>query len=196
MNAWRRQAAVLWGVMAWPLAACHSADYLRSRLYDTADMMPISVGAGPLLYVGARVTVFLGSGLGYAATERVGWCRRAPDAAHGDLEPRLQWREEELGVLLAWMRTDDPLPGAANLFLVYPDRGGFLALFRKRLPNDLFDWGSLLDVEAELHLAVGIRAAISPVQALDWLVGWVGLDLLGDDVVTPEPEPETRSDRE
>lgn len=179
-----------------PALGCQS-DYARNRLYDALDIVPASVGAGGWVYTGVRVTSFLGTGIGAAETDRVGWCRRTPDAPADLRGPRTQWHEQATGIVFIWTRDDDPWPGAANLFFVVPQRNALrFNLFHDRPGNDFIDWGSLLDVEAELHAGVGLRIAFSPVQLADWLLGWFGIDLLGDDVFTPAPAPAEGQDPE
>ena len=46
------------------------------------------------------------------------------------------------------------------------------------------------DLEAGLFLGIiGCRVGFSPGQFADFLLGWFGLDIAGDDTKVPDPEP-------
>ena len=153
--------------------------YLEDRLNDTLDIVPVSFSAGRGIYAGARVSAFFGSGIGWAETERFGWSRRTPvegESKQESLEGYVSWPEEAWGAVLAWQRTDDPAPGAGNTVFFIPMRN-------TPTPSDTLDTGSLLDVEADLHLwLVGVRVAVAPVQFADWLLGFGNVDFLNDDL--------------
>ena len=179
MGPMRRAAPLLACVLL--LAACRTSarGYFSDRLEDTVDMVPFSVATGPGFYVGARATAIAGTGIGWAKTHRAGWRRRKAWADHpAELVTFRDWREREKGVLLAWDRSSDPEPGAGNLGVVVPaidedDDFGY---------RPYVDLASALDAELEAHLFyVGLRIGASPVQIVDWLLGWTTLDILGDD---------------
>ena len=156
--------------------------FLEDRLNDTIDILPISFSAGEGIYAGVRITSFFGTGIGYAETERFGWARRTPvegEAPEESLRGYVEWPEETYGAVLFWQRSDDPAPGAGN-------NAFFIPMRNTPSPSDTIDLGSLLDVEADLHLwLIGARIAISPVEFADWLVGWGGIDFLHDDLNQP-----------
>src|SRR5262245_6103718 len=163
------------------LAGCRTSasGYFDDRLRDTIDILPVSVASGPGFYVGARLTAFLGTGIGYAETSRAGSYRRPawPEEA-SELVNFRQWHEHEKGLVVLWTRDADPTPGAGNIVVlpVVDEQDDFRFRF-------FLEPGSALDVEAEVHLFYfGFRIGVSPVQLLEWLVGWFTLDPLGDDV--------------
>lgn len=168
------------------LSACQTSgrdifgnSYLEDRLNDTIDIVPVSFSGGEGIYVGARVTAFFGTGIGWAQTERFGWSRRTPvegESKQESLEGYVSWPEEVWGGVLAWQRSDDPAPGAGNTAF-------FIPMSNTPAPSDTLDLGSLLDVEADVHLwLIGMRIAIAPVQFADWLLGWANIDFLNDDL--------------
>jgi hypothetical protein len=176
----------LLGLSSFGLTGCQTSgrdifgnSYLEDRLNDTIDIMPMSFSAGEGLYVGARVTAFVGTGVGWAETERFGWSRRTPvpgESRQESLEGYVSWPEQVWGGVLAWQRSDDPAPGAGNTAFFIPMRN-------TPSPSDTLDVGSLLDVEADIHLWLfGVRVALAPVQFADWLLGWANVDFLDDDL--------------
>jgi len=174
-----RRALLLLACLLAPACKTSFGGYLSDRLEDTVDIVPFSVGFGPGFYVGARATAFAGTGIGWASTHRIGWRRRSPwpEEAAGTLT-FLDWHEREKGLVLAWDRSSDPLPGAGNFLVVLPayDPDGTLGY------RAILDAGSVFDLELEVHVGlVGIRIGVSPMQAIDWLFGWTTFDLFGDD---------------
>lgn len=157
-----------------------TSGYFADRLNDTIDMIPLNVAAGPGFYIGARATAFAGVGIGYDEAHRAGWHHRTSDAKEAsDLRGFKSWHEREMGLVVLWSRTDDPSGGAGNVGFVVPvqDRE-FPFKFRPHL-----DAGSALDAEVTIHLGiVGFRIGASPIQAIDWLLGWTTLDVLNDDL--------------
>jgi len=163
------------------LTSCRTSTrgYFEDRLHDTLDWIPCSVAAGPGFYVGARATSFLGTGVGYAETNRAGLHRRSawPEDPFELVNART-WSEKEKGLVILWTRDGDPKPGAGNLLIppVVDEKNDFG--FRA-----FIDPGSLLDAEVEAHIIyLGIRIGASPIQIIDWLLGWATLDFLGDDL--------------
>jgi hypothetical protein len=177
-----RTLALTLPLLALALGACRTnfGGYVADRVNDTVDIVPFSVASGPGFYVGARLTVIAGVGVGYAETSRAGWRRRPvwtddPEKLAGFR----RWHEREKGFVVFWDRTDDPEPGAGNLGVVVP-------AYTRESAWDYrlgFEPGSALDAEVEVHLFyVGLRVGVSPLQAIDWLAGWFLLDPAGDDL--------------
>ena len=150
----------------------------EDRINDTLDIIPVSFATGEGFYLGARVSQYAGTGLGWARTERMGWARRKQtrnEELAESLEGYVSWPEEQWGAVLTWQRNDDPSPGAGNVGFVVP-------MMNTPAPRRTWDMGSSLDVEVEAHLwLVGFRIAASPVQFADWLAGWARIDFLEDD---------------
>lgn len=178
----RSTIAALSLMIACALPSCKTTTggYFSDRLNDTIDMIPFNVAAGPGFYIGARATAFAGVGIGYDETHRAGWHHRTSDAKDpADLKGFKSWHEKEVGVVALWTRTSDPDGGAGNVGFVVPTRcEEFPWKFRPHL-----EAGSALDAEVTIHLGiVGFRIGASPIQAIDWLLGWTTLDVLNDDL--------------
>lgn len=144
--------------------------YLAARLQDLLDALPFSIGIGPGLYAGARFTV-VGPGLGATGeVQRHGWATnptRWSRAGH--------WREHgELGLLFTSSRSSDP----SGHSIAYTPIGPFHTDQTKAG----LEWPMVLDLEGSVHVGiVGVRAGLSPIQLADFLLGWFGVDLVGDD---------------
>ncbi|MBI3818937.1 MAG: hypothetical protein HY286_09635 [Planctomycetes bacterium] len=154
--------------------------YFQDRLNDFIDIVPFDVAAGPGFYVGARGTAFAGVGIGYDKVRRAGWHHRTANATEAsDLRGFKSWRETEAGLVVLWTRSDDPTKGAGNVGFIVPVQPEKTPLsFRPGL-----ELGSALDAEVTIHLGfVGLRIGASPLQAIDWLLGWTTLDILNDDL--------------
>jgi len=163
------------------LTGCESLEgtYWGDRLNDTADIVPVSFSTGRGFYAGVRCSAFVGTGIGWAETERFGWARRGlykgedPEDA---LRGYVMWPEDQWGGVLTWQRSDDPAGGAGNVGFVIPMRN-------TPSPAYTFDYGSAADVEVDLHLwLVGARVAVSPVEFVDWMLGFANVDFLHDDL--------------
>ncbi len=183
--------------------------YWKSRALDLWDVLPVSVQKGGGLSASAGVTPFVRTGLGfYFSTE--------PPNSYGMALGRWGpvWKENGYHFLVATVEEQelegDPWPGGPdgrycnpdekklarsrmNLLVVLPvdpdhEAGGHFA--RVRFPP----WYSWLDSEAEVFvLFFGIRVGVSPLQLVDFLAGFLGLDPLGDDV---PPRPAEGSEQE
>jgi hypothetical protein len=96
------------------------------------------------------------------------------------------------------------LPGIFSMTGPEPStpRGGFglrgLWDSKANRPEDRFARVHIFDVEAGVSmLVVGARAGFSPGELLDFLLGWFGVDIAGDDHVLEEGEREEEpGDRE
>ncbi len=167
------------------------AGFLAERGRDLLDVVEVSVGVGP----GAKVHVAYGVqflGVGDVRSRRLGILDRRVGV----------WREldTEMGLfpigLLGW-----PLHHAAGAvglrqlasdarFLAQDATDGFQHLDRKELNGDpgfiLRDtvtgpvharWGESFPIGVEVHALVGLRATMRPLQLVDFVVGFLGLDL-------------------
>jgi len=167
------------------------AAFLAERGRDLLDVVELNVGVGP----GAKFHLAYGVqffGLGDVRSRRLGILDRRVGF----------WREldTELGLfpvgMVGW-----PLGHAARAvglrrlaadarFLAQDATDGFQHLDRKELNGDpgfiLRDtvtgpvharWGESFPIGIEAHALVGFRATVRPLQFVDFLVGFVGLDL-------------------
>lgn len=196
------------------LTACQTTlgGYLEDRAHDTLDVFPMSVGTGPGLYAGVRVTAFFGTAIGLESTHRHGW-RRANWNSRNTYEELARpgsWDESAHGLLLFWGRSNDRRPKDKEkyylgnaLFVIPLDYGTVVKRSSSgekptgfTLQDVQFDvdLGTSLDCEAEIHLGyVGLRFGLSPVQLADWLAGWFQVDFADDDRNARFPETEAES---
>jgi len=170
---------------------CLPAAYAAERVNDLLDIFELSVGLGR----GAKLSLQYGLhflGLGETRTRRYGLLDRRVGT----------WREldSELGLLplslLAWpVEQAAGLAGARQLrqdahFVLQAGTEGVRHLDRKELNGDpesvLKDtvegplhtrWGDCFPVGAEVHLGIGLRAMVRPLQLADFLMGFAGIEL-------------------
>jgi len=165
--------------------------YVVGRANDLLDVFELNAGIGH----GAKLDLKYGLqffGLGEVRSRRVGTIDRRAGV----------WREldDEFGFLplsfLAWpVHYAARLAGSRNVadiarFVAEAGSDGFQHLDRKELNGDpaflLKDtvqgprharWGDSFPIGAEIHAGVGVRAMVRPLQLVDFLVGFVGVDL-------------------
>lgn len=165
--------------------------YATERVNDLFDLFELNVGLGR----GAKLSLKYGLhflGLGDTRTQRYGLLDRRVGT----------WREldSELGLfplsMLAWpVEEAASLTGARQLqqdarFVLQAGTQGVRHLDRKELNGDpefvLKDtvegplhtrWGDCFPIGAEVHLGVGVRALVRPLQLADFVVGFLGIEL-------------------
>lgn len=165
--------------------------YVRGRVLDLLDVFELHVGMGR----GVKADVKYGLhffGLGDVRAWRAGMFGRRAGT----------WREidTEIGLLpvsvLAWpVHYGAKAAGWGRLagdarFVAQAGSEGVQHLDRKELNGDpeFFwkdtvegprhtRWGDSFPIGAEVHAFVGVRAMVRPLQAVDFVVGLVGLDL-------------------
>ncbi|MFP4057730.1 MAG: hypothetical protein ACLF0G_12765 [Candidatus Brocadiia bacterium] len=175
-------ASVLWA----------PARYLGGRGLDLLDILEVSVGLGP----GAKADVKYG--INFLGVGRVRALRMGMDGRR----PNVWWEaDDQVGLfpfsLLGWPAhlagrlLDDPQLTERAIQLAIAGSLGSQTVQRKELAEEgavvLSDvvrmwrhtrWGDSLPVGAELHAGLaGARVMLKPLQALDFAVGIVGLDL-------------------
>ncbi|MBI4880161.1 MAG: hypothetical protein HY812_10960 [Planctomycetes bacterium] len=191
------------------------AHYLLSRSLDLADVFPASVAGGYGLSAQLRATAFAGIGAGWTNNWRAG----TSEMRFGPL-----WWEKERGIPVwrcyryqDYRGAEGRLPGGQKLWrdttrrmrasslIVIPamSREGdiwfpFLPPYFIKTPWEKppWSWWSLLDCEASVFFGVaGLRAGISPLQAIDLLFGVFAFDPARDDpwegpILWPDPGAE------
>lgn len=174
------------------LPFCGGCSYLQNRLADTLDLGSADIGYGPGVYVEARATDFLMQGLGpHSYWEAYSWHGRYAGAVE-------HWRGFGLPPLftlsgympagrgLAPVLGGDPEryelasePPAESLFVFWPGAGIGLS---ESAPYSVEKRGlRVADLGVHVQCLVGLRLGFSPGETVDWLFGWFGLDLAGDD---------------
>jgi hypothetical protein len=174
-------AACLVALSSLTLAACGNLEgkpsWIEARVNDLADAVPFSLAGGPGVIAAVRAP-FLGTGVGFTrGVNRFGWPGLASSRSRaGD------WYESETGGLIGYARESS----AEGRDVVYIPLGPFVSV--PSTAHSTFDWAAALDVEATVHLGlIGARLGVSPVQLLDFVLGFVGLDLTGDDDIARDP---------
>ena len=174
--------------LALALCACVvgcKAPNLRDRMDDTAEILRLNVGLGPGLLANAQATRAIGLGLGMYESRRYGfrngygwiWDERRYDT--NLIIPIWGWEDVEStyygGMPPSLLHGDlhDPLPPGKE--------PGFWRW--AEMPLTINDrtrgW---FEVSANVHaLIVGVDVGLDVGELVDWLFGWVGLDLAGDD---------------
>jgi len=165
--------------------------YLHERLADLLDIVELNVGAGRGVKLDVKYGVqFLG--LSDLRTRRVGildrrvgaW--REIDSEIGLLPfSFLAYPVEQVAGLCGWRR----LAGDAA-FVRHAGTLGIQYLDRKELHGDpeffIKDtvegplhtrWGDSFPIGAEVHAGVGIRFLLRPLQLVDFVAGFVGIEL-------------------
>ena len=155
------------------LGGCGPGRYARRRANDLGDVFRFHVGAGPSLGLLANVnaTRFVAVGAGEYKTNRYGVVR----GRYGS------WREERADLNLGI-----PVYGHTRITRVY---GGNM---RRTLSLEAFTPGvkyavhdrtrGLAEVSANAHAGlVGIDAGIDLGELGDFLLGFAGVDIIGDD---------------
>lgn len=196
-----RRNVLLLALATTPLLGGCSAHYAKSRGLDLMDAVPISAGAGLGLLAEVRATPYVGLGLGYANSWRVG----TDEQRLGPL-----WWEKERGIPVwryyrhqnyleetsRWsgghLRFREERRNRAASLIVAPGmvREGLVwfPIYPPYMITKHWEWPNwsgwdLLNVEAGVFLGVvGIRVGVSPFQLIDFILGLATIDLAEDDV--------------
>ncbi|MBI3819517.1 MAG: hypothetical protein HY286_12550 [Planctomycetes bacterium] len=176
------------------IAGCRTpvGSYLEDRVNDTLDVVPITVSFGPGLFAGVQATPFFGTGFGVAKEWlRFGWLKTKSYNAETRLDLQRMFLASSGftgGTLLAWAHVVEVANAAADGGTTSALNAGNSLLFIPMIPFHLgdhpyFDAVSSLNIEVDLHVAIiGVHVGISPVNAVDWLLGWFSIDFAGDDM--------------
>ncbi len=170
-----------------PLVSCQPVSrYLRHRAGDLSDALQLSVG-GPAFGAHVEATALVNAGLD------VWQARPGRGGAFGNFTHRLPQGEHFLAysIILFHARGYDADPMArdpSNDDDFPPVHAGFSthahelgrAFEDSPAPENLRPtrW---LDVELSAGVFLGVRARASPGELIDFLLGWFGLDIAGDD---------------
>lgn len=170
--------------------------YLENRARDLFDPVSLDLAGGAGLGFHARASI-LHTGAGYAQMYHVGLLDGPPG------------RNNRLGLSpefhAAWIigTHDGTMAGLPNAFTDEPLYATWLrkgdhvaphACWIVHAPGDpvatpRMRWWQLADVSAGANaVLVGARAGVSPGELLDFVLGWFGIDIAGDDART-DPGP-------
>lgn len=147
--------------------------YFLSRFYDLIDCVDFSVGAGPGFLINVRATKLAQLAGGYSDAFHVGFRGRSAGV----------WREKrkEVGVsLLYYQKVErERVTGWVESF-----RSEKMDLDTSSVYANNND-RSFLGVGATIHVGVLVDVNVRPMQALDFVLGWMTIDILDDDTGKP-----------
>ena len=199
-----RGACLLWLWLCLP-----SCSYLKNRTNDLLDVFWVDVGVGTGVYVDARASDFLWQGVGFHSYAEVaslhGRFAGSPDHMRGFGLPTLwllgyticDYRPREWGLLPV-------LDGDRSKYdLNMEQPWSSYCLFFPGLsivdpPPDVPSYSvgkrglRVADVGVHVQCLVGARLGLSPGEFLDLLLGFVGIDLGGDDAFGASPPDRAR----
>ena len=175
----RRMARLVPCLLVLALAGC---GYVSNRLGDFADVFVLEVTVGPGLDVHAQATGLVGTGFGSSSQwgpmmhgRYVGTGARRSGGiilfSHTEIE-------EDLMVPL---RGDEPYeaPSRGWAVICWPPSRPFRTKGERR---------SLLNVEVGASAIVGAHVGVSPIELVDFLLGFAMVDICSDDPSRTSPE--------
>lgn len=174
-----------------------SCSYLKNRGADLLDIVTLEVGAGVGAHVGLKVTDAVGVVLGY--NEQTVYALHGRYAGTGTRSSRgflalAQSRIQDSGAEMVPLVGNEPYysdTGGGYLVVSDPLSNIFPVPLMGATPRDpLVDqkerWEQRLhrtfDVYAEASVGIGMHVGVSPGDFLDFLLGWFGVDLAGDEI--------------
>lgn len=143
--------------------------YFLSRWYDLVDVVDFSVGAGPGFMVHAQITKVAQAVGGYSDAYQVGFRGRSAGV----------WREKrkEVGIsLLYYQKVErERITGWVESF-----RSDKMDLDTSSVYANNND-RSFLGIGATVQAGIYVHGNVRPMQALDFILGWMTIDILEDD---------------
>ncbi len=176
--------------------------YFKHRVRDFFDPVTLDLAGGAGLGVQARASV-IHTGFGYAQMYHWGLLDGVP-GKHNPFGLRPEFHADFLvysseGTMTGWPNAlaDQPLKATwTRREHVDPHLCWFVHAPHHPTAEPAMRWHEILDVKAGVNAGlVGARAGVSPGELLDFVLGWFGIDIAGDDK-KPESrsqEPEVRS---
>jgi hypothetical protein len=181
------QAALPLICMAWMGTGCATG-----RWADLKDCGALSIGVGAGLDVSAKVGCLFQPAVGVigSRTVKVGHENRARSGV---------WEEKQFVWPVEWFRRATPQPSDEDAELLAigasytrsrcpaleddpADDACFFPVLADRRHRDPFSFHELTDLQVGATLGiVSMRVGINPLEILDFLLGFVGLDIAGDD---------------
>ncbi len=166
------------------LAGCKAPD-LQDRNDDAAEILRLNVGLGPGLLVNAQATRCIAVGLGAYEARRFGFRN-----GYGWIWDERRYDTNLIIPIWGWEDVDAVAYGGMPVSLIRGDERGPLP------PGEepgFWRWTSMpltvndrtrgwFEVTANVHaLIVGVDVGLDVGELIDWVFGWVGLDLACDD---------------
>ncbi|MFO7900277.1 MAG: hypothetical protein R6V58_14600 [Planctomycetota bacterium] len=158
---------------------------LRDRYDDSAEIFRLNVGLGPGLLANAHVSRAVALGLGTYQARRYGFRN-----GHGWIWDERRYDTNLVLPIWGWEDVDATYYGSMPVSLIHGDdkdplrpgeEPGRWKWARNPLTinNPNRGWG---EISANLHLVfIGLDAGIDFGELADYLLGWFGVDIMGDD---------------
>lgn len=182
-------------VVCFLLSGC--ATYLRNRTADLADIVSVEASVGHGAHFNIQVTDFLGTGLGFSKQHGIAMHGRyigtSTRVSIGSLVMNLSATERD-GTQMRAMFTGSRIYAdmQKECIHIYDDtRASMWCIFPMEfawygaslyLESTKERWWRIFDVSLGASALVGFNLCISPGEMADLVVGFVGLDIAGDDV--------------
>jgi len=132
--------------------------YLPNRVIDLVDIFRLRVGVGPGVEVGQRITDAVSIYMGHSRTLWIGLPGERPQGEF----PHVAGASQKKGVALLGVDATDVRPNPPNY--------------------------SFSEIGAQVHVGlVGVEAGIVPVEIVDFIYGFFGSDISGDDLPRKGP---------
>ena len=185
MRAAKSNIASLWLCVCLAALAGCKAPNLQDRTDDAAEILRFNVGLGPGLLVNAQATRCIGLGLGTYDARRYGFRN-----GHGWIWDERRYDTNLIIPIWGWEDVDSVVYGGMPVSLIRGDERDPLPPGEKpgfwrwaEMPMTINDetrgW---LEVSANVHaLFIGVDVGLDVGELLDYVFGWIGLDLAGDD---------------
>jgi len=156
-----------------PCISKQASHYFLSRWYDLCDCVDFSVGGGPGFLINAHATKLAQVGFGYSDAYHVGFRGRSAGF----------WREKrhEIGVSLLYYQKikRERITGWVESF-----RSEKMDLDTSAVYANAVDRG-FTGVGVTVHALVLVDVNVRPMQAVDFALGWLTIDILDDDTGHP-----------
>ncbi len=157
--------------------------HLRDRLDDSARIFRLNVGAGPGFLVNAHVSRAVALGFGAYESRRFGFRN-----GHGWVWDERRYDANLLVPIWGWEDVETTYQGSMPVSHLYGDEKNPHEPGKEyrwpvhpaaTLQNSNRGWG---EISVNVHLIwLGVDAGVDFGQFIDYIVGWFGLDLMGDD---------------
>ncbi len=155
--------------------------YFMARLADAADPFALEVSIGPVADVHVNVTRWLGTAVGMSYQEGLGFHGRRFGRVSRCTSGALLFGASASEVFVQsgeWERTGLSSRGGGWCLLVSPPDDHLQDFMPEtRRPGRLAQW----DLDVGASLIVGVHGGFNPVEMVDFILGFVGIDIADDD---------------
>jgi len=162
--------------------------YFGNRINDLADVVQVELTFGLGVEAHLKLTDLFNLGWGFSKSRGFVMDGR-----------RVGVGERSTGAIIPFPGTSDVVLTDASWMWEPPpvtDASSSESTGRKWADRPRSSWASALDLEAGLTVLAGAHLGVSPLEAVDFIFGILGLDLAGDDVERPPPPAATPADKQ